>query len=244
MNFKLIQVLSDIVPDGVRTSLRLMGFQKILSIFINKSEGELIYQFNWVKKFKNNKGKVKEYWSKYLYLGEVNKICNFDSNTKVLDVGCGISTVLHFIKGKKYGIDPLADEYKKIYDYPKDISIQKGVGEQIPYRKSFFDVVFCSNVLDHTDNPKAVIKEISRVLKKGGYFVLTIHIFNKSFKRDPAHPHTFTRKDVYSLTGACFRPVFQKISPAIGFYDYVTKGIKKSKIKELVLMFKNVMINL
>jgi len=238
MRIKITRLLSGIMPDSLRFLLRKLGLNKVINKLINKSEGEIIFQSNWANKFKVNRDKVLEYWQKYLYLREIKKICQLRSHTKVLDIGCGISSILHFIKGKRFGIDPLADEYLKMYKYPPGISITRGVGEKLPFPNRFFDVIFCTNVLDHTDNPREVVKEISRVLKKRGYFILAVHIFNKSFKRDPAHPHTFTGKGVYSLISGRFKPVFQKISPAIGFYDYVSKGVRKSKNKELVLILK------
>lgn len=238
MRIKIIRLLSGLMPDSLRSFLRKLGLNEGLNKMIDKSEGEIIFQSAWVGKFKDNKDKVLKYWQDYLYLNKIKKTCQFTPQTKVLDVGCGISSVLHFIKGERYGIDPLADEYLKMYDYPQGISIQKGVGEKLPFRDGFFDVAFCTNVLDHTDDPMAVVGEISRVLKKGGYFILAIHIFNSNFKRDPAHPHTFTREDVYSLIGGRFKPVFQKVSSAVGFYDYVLKGVRKSKNMELVLILK------
>ncbi len=187
-------------------------------------------------KFKTNKDKALAYWRRYLFLDEIKRICKFTKDTRVLDVGCGISTVLHFVGGERYGIDPLADEYLKMYQYPKGITIQQGLGEEIPFPDGFFDVVFCSNVLDHTNNPSKVVKEVSRVLKNKGYFILTVHIFKKSFKRDPSHPYTFTKQATRSLIRSRFRVILERESPAVGLYRYVAEGKRKSNNKELILV--------
>ena len=50
-----------------------------------------------------------------------------------------VKIVLHFLNGKRYGIDPLAESYKNLYKYPEDIHIQKAEGEYIPFLDEFFD---------------------------------------------------------------------------------------------------------
>lgn len=238
MRLNITSRLVRVTPRSFQSFLKLLGFQKIVSLLINKSEAELIFQTNWMQKFSSSKQEVLEYWRRYRYLDEIEKICNFTQDKKVLDVGCGISTVLHYIRGQKYGIDPLADEYLKMYRYPNGISVQKGVGEKIPFPDEYFNVVFCSNVLDHTEDPKQVISEIYRVLKNENHLVLVVHIFDKNFKRDPAHPHTFTKRDVFSLVKKRFQVVFEKESPAVGLYRYVVEGKRKDGNKELVMVFK------
>lgn len=43
----------------------------------------------------------------------------------------------------------------------------------LPFRDAAFDVVFCSQVLEHERRPAAVLAELDRVLKAGGALVLT-----------------------------------------------------------------------
>jgi len=224
-----------ILPTLIKSVLRILGFNKYSPRFRNKYTAELAFQTEWVKEFKDNKSKVLEYWKKYRYLDEINAICNIKNNTKVLDVGCGISSVLHFIDGERYGIDPLADEYKKLYSYPKEINIAKGFGEDLPFPDKYFDIVFCSNVLDHVTDPQKTIDEIYRVLKPNGYFVLTVEIFEEKTKRDPAHPHSLTKKDVYSLLESKFKIIFEKESPWIGLRAYIN-GSRKGHNKELIMI--------
>ena len=212
-------------------------FNKLLSLFVSKYTLALMFQKKWVKEFQNNKFKVLEYWKKYRYLNEINKICNIKKDMKVLDVGCGISTVLHFIDGERYGIDPLADEYKKLYSYPAGINIQKGYGEEIPFQDKYFHIVFCSNVLDHVSDPKKTCDEIYRVLRQNGFFILTIEIFKEKTIRDPAHPHSLSKRDVHLLLKDKFEILLEKESPWIGLRNYVNGSRKSHKI-ELIIITK------
>jgi ubiquinone/menaquinone biosynthesis C-methylase UbiE len=227
------------IPAPIKSVFKLLGFNKLFSHFWNKYIAELAFQTEWAREFKENKLKVLEYWQKYRQLNEINTICKIQNNTKILDVGCGISTVLHFINGEKYGIDPLADEYKKLYRYPDEINVQKGFGENIPFPDEYFDIVFCSNVLDHVTDPQKTVEEIYRVLKPSGYFVLTVEIFKEKTKRDPAHPHSFTKRDVYLLLGGKFKTIFEKESPWIGLRAYVN-GSRNSHNKELIMILEKI----
>lgn len=157
------------------------------------------------------------------------------SKCRIIDVGCGISSVLHFIPGERYGIDPLAEYYKLYYQYPEGIKISRGYGEDIPYQENFFDVAFCSNVIDHVQEPDKTISEIYRVLKPAGQLVLTVECFDKTLKRDPAHPWSLTVEDVEKLLNQ-FRVKFKKNSPWIGLKAYAD-GIKVSTGKNLEYIY-------
>lgn len=221
----------------LKNKLKKVGFQKIKYFIYSKHFLELAFQKEWVDEFTQNKDKVLEYWKKHRYFDYILQTCKITEESEVLDVGCGISSVLHFVNGKRYGVDPLADEYLKLYKYPEGIKVKEGFSEFLPFPNLYFDVVFCSNVLDHVTDPKKTINEISRVLKKEGYFVMTVEIFNSGIKRDPAHPHSFLVKDVLGLLKNKFEVVFEGSSDWIGLRRYV-KGVRKSSCTELVLIAK------
>jgi SAM-dependent methyltransferase len=217
------------------------GFEKLFWIiknrYINKYCAELAFQVEWVKKFKQNKAKVLECWKEYRGLNDVLKICKFTEKTKVLDVGCGISTVLHYIPGERYGIDPLADYYSQIYKYPEGITVMKGFGENIPFPDSFFDVVFCSNALDHVSDPVKTVSEIYRVLRNNGFFVLIVEIFDRLVSRDLAHPHNFSKRDVIEIVKA-FEIVFMREGLWMDFGNYIDGKGPEKDASQLVMVLK------
>lgn len=239
MIHKVIGLLAKITPAPIRTTLKTFGFDRLQSFGYNKYAVELSFQVGWAKEFKQSKFKVLEYWKKYRYLDEINTICKITEDSKVLDVGCGISTVLHYVKGKKFGIDPLADEYLRLYKYPEGINIKKGFGEHIPFRDEYFDVVFCSNVLDHVTDQKKTVDEIHRILKESGYFVLTVELFREKTKRNHAHTSSLTKRNVYSFLGDRFNTIFEKESPWIGIRNYVN-GSRESHNEELIMILARV----
>jgi SAM-dependent methyltransferase len=178
-----------------------------------KNYAELKFQRGYVKTFSENKPLFEEHFRKYRFYDEMEGTLNIGPSSKVLDVGCGISTVLHFVPGERYGIDPLAEEYREIYSYPEGIELVPALSESIPFDEGFFDVVFCTNVLDHVDDPDKTVAEVLRVLKPGGYFVLTVEVFPKKITRDPAHPHLFREEDARALVKDRFDVVMEKSAP-------------------------------
>lgn len=95
-------------------------------------------------------------------------------NGKILDVGCGTVPffLINTIFKEKYGIDPSVrlNEFKGIE--LRKIGVEK---ENIPFADNFFDVVTMLSVFEHIEPDKlvGVLKEIKRVLKPRGRFILT-----------------------------------------------------------------------
>jgi len=99
----------------------------------------------------------------------------------ILDVGAGPLTFLGKIyKGKLVNItavDPLADEYDRIFDKNKIqpiVRTQKLAAEDLTKRfpSSKFDLVFARNSIDHAYNPERAILQMIDVVKSGRYVLL------------------------------------------------------------------------
>ena len=52
----------------------------------------------------------------------------------------------------------------------------------IPYSDNTFDLIICNHVLEHVPNDMLGMKELNRVLKKGGYAILQVPISANSLK--------------------------------------------------------------
>ncbi len=97
---------------------------------------------------------------------------------KILEIGgAGWPTVNFFSFGKKYTIDPLAENHKNLFgDYYKDIPLVKGKAESLSFKENCFDIVIILNTLDHCENPYEVLVEIRRVLKRNGVMLLSLNV--------------------------------------------------------------------
>jgi len=94
-----------------------------------------------------------------------------------LDLGCSPVSVFENSGLDVYAVDPLLEEYQKIYTPSKPtvkyIPGHKDDGK-ILFANGYFDYVFCINVIDHTPHWLDLICEIKRVLAPGGllYFMV------------------------------------------------------------------------
>ncbi|MFH0818356.1 MAG: class I SAM-dependent methyltransferase [Candidatus Micrarchaeota archaeon] len=96
-----------------------------------------------------------------------------EANT-VLEVGCGEGHVLSLLNAKrKIGID-ISKKALKIASERTGAQVALADAENIPFADGCFDALVCTEVLEHTRNPRRVIKECMRVVKNGGIIVISI----------------------------------------------------------------------
>lgn len=94
---------------------------------------------------------------------------------KVLDVGSGLGgccVELARLGGTVSGIEPepekiiLSRRLAKIERL--NIEFIKGIGESLPWKDNYFDIVTSNAVLEHVNDSSKCISEMVRVVKKGG----------------------------------------------------------------------------
>ncbi len=92
---------------------------------------------------------------------------------KLLDVGCGAGVhIKHYIsKGAKCcGIDLSQTMIEMAKQNCPNVKFKVGSMTKLPYKNSSFDIVTASLSIDYIKDLIPILKEISRVLKKGGVF--------------------------------------------------------------------------
>ena len=105
----------------------------------------------------------------------------------MLDFGCGegrhiFGVMQEFPKMKCIGLDMDNDSLKKAeegYAYFESISdvgaeFMKGSAYSLPFSDDTFDLIVCSEVLEHLHEYNNALKEIKRVLKPRGYFLASV----------------------------------------------------------------------
>lgn len=124
-------------------------------------------------------------------LKAVKKHCSQLTGT-LMDFGCGSKPYKSLFNVDEYvGVD-LYNPAHLHDDEPVDIFYD---GKTIPFPDAHFDAVFSSEVFEHVFNIDDILKEINRVMKKGGKMLITCPF---AF---PEHeePYDYARYTVFAL---------------------------------------------
>lgn len=105
----------------------------------------------------------------------IDKIYSISNPKEILDLGCGMGDSIDYFRKKdsnvKYtGLD-IGSSPEVNSRTRKDVVFQTYDGINIPFEDEKFDLIYSKCVFEHVEKPHLLIKEIDRVLKKGGYFI-------------------------------------------------------------------------
>jgi len=102
----------------------------------------------------------------------------------VLDVGCGNRPYRDLFEGCRYvGVDYFSEDTRP--DAIMDAT-------RLALGDARFDIVFCTQVIEHVPDPPALVAETFRVLRPGGWLVMT-GPFWWPLHEEPHDFHRFTR---------------------------------------------------
>jgi len=131
------------------------------------------------------------------------------SSNKILDLGCGeggiISAILKKFPNKRIvGIDISPRRINLLKNkFPKQTFLCKDINST-HLKSNGFDLIICTQVIEHVEDDKMLIKEIYRLLEKGGHLYITSVIKKKwaiykyrnngKFVLDPTHEREYSSK--------------------------------------------------
>ena len=135
-------------------------------------------------------------------------------NPKVLDVGVGLGRLLHTINSntniEAYGMD-VALPYLEIAQ-TKGIDVCCSKIEDMPYYNDTFDIILCTDVLEHVIDLNACITKILSVLKKGGLLIVRVPFkedLSPYLKDDYPYDYVHLRNFDCSTLEALFTKIFR-----------------------------------
>ena len=95
----------------------------------------------------------------------------------LIDLGSGPEGILCSIPeaGCRVQVDPLFGEFERQgFKHPQRVACMTAACESVPLPAGRFDVVFCMNMLDHCQDPAAVVKEAAQLMRHDGMFILCV----------------------------------------------------------------------
>lgn len=140
-----------------------------------------------------------------------------DRSKRALEVGCGAGFFTKELVNLGFdatGIDLSAVGIERAKSaVPEATFLQHDLTQPLPFDDESFDLVWCSEVLEHLFSPRGVLEQIRRVLRPGGQLLVTVPYHGTvknlaiallAFERhyDPEYPHVrfFTRKSLRRVT--------------------------------------------
>lgn len=86
---------------------------------------------------------------------------------KALDVGARAGVQTAWLRSRGYEVTPID------YEPVTDECLQVDANQRLPFADGSFDLVWCSEVIEHLQDPAFSLAELRRVTKPGGLLVLT-----------------------------------------------------------------------
>ena len=173
-------------------------------------------------------------WLFYIQKRIINNL-NIRNDAKLLDIGCGTGDALFLISkktsAKLYGVDISEKMIEKAIKKLREKAILKlSDAENLPFNDNTFDYVLSTEAFHHFPNPNKTLKEINRVLKKNGEFMLADVNFYSDFihwlfkKVEPGHVKIYSKDEFKELfINNSFKIIAQK---RLGIFAILTIGKK------------------
>jgi ubiquinone/menaquinone biosynthesis C-methylase UbiE len=107
---------------------------------------------------------------------EISQLIDNINCESILDVGCGDGRLLEILKRDRRMLNGIDISSKMIKIAEKKLSdkarLVVGDSEFLPWPDDEFDAIICAASFHHYPKPKAVLKEMVRVLKQGGVLLI------------------------------------------------------------------------
>ncbi len=212
----------------------MQSIEKLLRFIISKicitffpSFWKKYNELKYWKKVKNETPVLSNDYYQQYYTDYFGLDGSFYKHKNILDIGCGPRGSLEWanMANKRVGIDPLADEYKKLGADKHQMEYVASPSEKIPFENDFFDVVCSFNSLDHVDNVEVTVKEITRVLCKQGIFLLMVEV---NHAPNPCEPHMLSPEGILKMIEPDYKCLFMEsyVPVKAGLYQSIENGEK------------------
>ena len=137
----------------------------------NLKKQQELYDKGWRKELKAGKEERGNLQTNLEFLAQTDLLRPED---RILEIGCGIGTVVNELSGKGHDIAGIeisgeAIEYgRKKYG---DIRLEVQAAETLPYKDESFEIVLSFDLFEHIAAIDKHVSEVRRVLRPGGYYL-------------------------------------------------------------------------
>ncbi len=142
--------------------------------YLDDVSAEVYQDFSYIDPYINA-----ELWNKF-FMPMINKIKKYKQKGTILDIGCSSGYLLKLAKDNgfnTYGVElnPQAAKYGNdnynLNILNKDLSAAN-------FDNNYFDIIVCSQLMEHIVNPEHLLSEIYRVMKNDGILIIDSPNYN------------------------------------------------------------------
>ena len=120
----------------------------------------------------------------------------------ILEIGCGEGKFMEYCgKENAIGLDVWEHGVKKLQAQGFDVRLSDA-SKPLQFKSGTFDTVYSEQVIEHLTNGSDFVREMNRVLKKGGKAIIrTVDIARAGawFYTDYTHVRPYTRESLYRI---------------------------------------------
>lgn len=188
-----------------------------------------------------------DYWDRFYRSAEFAAVLALIgrplAGLRILDLGAGAGLAAHaFARSGAAFVCALEPDPSDVVGYGTllnrppdsvDVSAVAGLGEGVPFGDESFDVVYCRQVLHHARDLPSMLREIARVVRRGGQVVATReHVvrsdrdLERFLRSHPVHgltggEHAFRRQEyahAFTQAGLVLRTVLRPLESIVNAY--------------------------
>lgn len=211
--------------NHIKHASKSMAFK--LAAHISPSRWKEFNELSYWKERKKAEGTLSNNHYKYFYTTHFGFDDSYYSGKFILDIGCGPRGSLEWasMASRRIGVDPLAKEYLRSVIDRHEMEYMDAPAENIPVEEAECDVVFSFNSLDHVRDVDRTVKEIKRITRPGGYFLLLVEV---NHPPTACEPHELSSKQMVELLKPEFTCESLHVYKAVasGIYDSILADVR------------------
>jgi SAM-dependent methyltransferase len=150
---------------------------------------------------------------------------HFPRDARLLDIGCGTAWLAEHYPDYT-GIDSSAEAIATARQSGRNV-IEASVEDELPFEAESFDAVVLKDLLEHVQDPVAIVREAHRVLKPGGRLFASAPDAQRWVWDDYTHRRPFSRTSFRLLFAdqgfEVERSGYESVMPGIGIVSGFTR---------------------
>ena len=131
------------------------------------------------------KNQKKHWWfqARKNIIDKIISSINLKKKNNILDFGAGSGVNIDMLR--KYGLVDIHEQNKYARAAIKKEKKIKNLYSTLRIKKNFYDLILLADVIEHVEQPKKLLKNLKKFLKKDGHILITV----------PAYQFLFSKKD-------------------------------------------------